>query len=118
VISYCPDESTLEWYDAALDQWQDCLCENCHSTTFQYCLLPPRTLCTVILLDDGRLFAAGGSRNGNAMKSTYIFNAIRKKWVSFKNMHFERLKPFIVQIGSYVYVVKILYLFVSSSIII
>ncbi|XP_060855793.1 kelch-like protein 3 [Metopolophium dirhodum] len=105
VINHYPVESTLEWYDAALDQWQDCKCENCHSIIFQYWLLPPRTLCTVILLNDGRLFAAGGSRQGNGIKSTYIFNLKRNRWISFKDMHYERLKPFIVQFGSYVYAI-------------
>lgn len=105
VISHYPFESTPEWYDAAVDQWQNCICENCLCKTFQYRLLPPRTLCSVILLDDGRLFAAGGSRYGNGMKSTYLFDLKTKKWISFMDMHFERLKPFIVQLGSYVYAI-------------
>jgi len=109
VISHDPFKSTLEWYDAALEQWQNCMCENCQSTIFQYRLLPPRTLCTVILLDDGRLFAAGGSMNGNGMKSTYIFNLNINSWIPFRDMHFERLKPFIVQLGSYVYAVNLLF---------
>ncbi|XP_029341326.1 kelch-like protein 2 [Acyrthosiphon pisum] len=105
VISQYPFESALEWYDAALDQWQNCKCKNCQPTIFQNNLLPPRTLSTVILLDDGRLFAAGGSIHANGMKSTYIFDPEINIWRSCMNMHFERLKPFIVQLGSYVYAI-------------
>ncbi|XP_029341272.1 kelch-like protein 3 [Acyrthosiphon pisum] len=101
VLSHYQFESTLEWYDAGLDKWQ-----NCSSKTIICRLLPPRTLCTVILLDDGRLFAAGGAnRHGNGMQSTYIFNLKTNEWTSCMDMHHERLKPFVVQIGSYVYVI-------------
>lgn len=113
MLSHYPFESTPEWYDAALDQWQNCMCENCQCKTFQYRLLPPRSLCTVILLDDGRLFAAGGCRYGIGMKSAYIFDLKTNKWVSLIDMQFERLKPFIVQLGSYVYVVIIFFIYTS-----
>jgi len=111
VLSHYPFESTPEWYDAALDQWQSCICENCLCMTFQYRLLPPRTLCTVILLDENRLFAAGGSRYGSGMKLANMFDLKTKKWISLIDMHFERLKPYIIQLESYVYVVKILFIY-------
>lgn len=113
MLSHYPFESTPEWYDAALDQWQNCICENCLCKTFQYRLLPPKTLCTVILLDDGRLFAAGGSKYGNGMKKSYLFDLKSNKWRSLANMHFDRLRPYIVQLGSYVYVVRILFIYIS-----
>jgi len=110
LISYYQFKSTLEWYDVALNQWQNCICVNCRSIKFQYCLLPPTTLSTVILLNDGCLFAAGGANiHGNGMKSTYLFDVKTNEWRSLMDMHFKRLKPFIVQLGSYVYAVKILF---------
>ncbi|XP_026814200.1 kelch-like protein 3 [Rhopalosiphum maidis] len=105
VLSHYPFESTPEWYDAAFDQWQTCMCENCLCKTFQYRLLPPRTLCTVVLLDKNNLFAAGGSRYGSGMKLANMFDLKTNKWISLIDMHFERLKPYIIQLESYVYVI-------------
>ncbi|XP_025199504.1 kelch-like protein 3 [Melanaphis sacchari] len=105
VLSHYPFESTPEWYDAAIDQWQNCICENCLCKTFQYRLLPPRTLCTVVLLDKNRLFAAGGSRYGRGMKLADMYDLETNKWIPLIDMYFERLKPFIIQLESRVYVV-------------
>jgi len=113
LLSHYPFESTPEWYDAALDQWQNCLCEDCLCNSFQHRLLPPTSLCTVILLDDGQLFSAGGSRFGYGTKMANIFDLETTKWISLTDMHFDRLKPYIVQIGSNVYVVKMLFIYIS-----
>ncbi|KAE9526919.1 hypothetical protein AGLY_013567 [Aphis glycines] len=111
VLTHYPFSSTPEWYDAALDQWQSCICENCLCMSFQYRLLPPRPMCTVVLLDENRLFAAGGSSYGNGLKIANMFDLKTKKWVFLNDMHFERLKPYIIQLESYVYVVKILFIY-------
>jgi len=65
----------------------------------------------VILLDEDRLFAAGGSKYGSGMKLANMFDLKTKKWISLIDMHFERLKPYIIQLESYVYVVKILFIY-------
>lgn len=111
MLTHYPIKSTPEWYDAALDQWQSCICENCLCMTFQYRLLPPRNLCTVVLLDENLLFAAGGSIYGNGLKLANMFDLKTKTWVPLIDMHFERLKPYIIQLESYIYVVKILFIY-------
>lgn len=106
MLSHYPLASTPEWYDAALDQWQHCSCDNCQCKNFQFLLKPPRHLCSCALLDDGRLFAAGGGELGRGMKLASIFDPKKNEWICISDMHFERIKPYILQIGSRVYVVN------------
>jgi len=108
MLSHYPSKSTPEWFDAALDQWQSCICENCQCKSFQTILAPPRYLCTCILLNDGRLFAAGGHEYGKGMKLANMFDTKTNEWVSLMDMHFERIKPCIVELGLKVFVVMIL----------
>lgn len=107
MLSHYPLDSTPEWYDAALEQWQNCICENCQCKNFQITLKPPRHLCTCILLDDGRLFVAGGYELGKGMRLASIFDGRTNDWICLNDMHYERIKPYIMQIGSKVYVVNI-----------
>lgn len=107
MLSHYPLKSPPEWYDAALDQWHNCICENCQCKTFQKVLTPPRHLCTCTLLDDGRLFAAGGYDYGRGMRLANIFDPITNEWVCLDDMNYEHIKPYIVQLGLKVFVVKI-----------
>lgn len=109
LLSHYPFESPPEWYDAALDQWQSCVCENCQCKNFQIVLAPPQNLCTCILLDDGRLFSAGGSQYGRALTFANVFDYKTNKWIRITDMHFERIKPYIVQLDLKVFVVNILF---------
>jgi kelch-like protein 2/3 len=109
MLSHYPFESSPEWYDAALDQWQYCICENCQCKNFQIVLAPPRSLCTCTLLNDGRLFAAGGCEYGKGMRLANIFDLKTNQWTCLTDMHFERIKPYIVQLGRKVFVVSILF---------
>lgn len=109
MLSHYPLHSLPEWYDAALDQWQHCLCENCQCKNFQTVLAPPRYLCTCILLNDGRLFAAGGGECGKGVRLANIFDAKTNEWVFVNEMMYERIKPYIMQLGSKVFVVKFLF---------
>lgn len=109
ILSHYPFDSTPEWYDATLDEWENCTSVNCQCKNFQTVLTPPEFLCTCILLDDGRLFAAGGCRNGKGIRSANMFDSITKKWIHIRGMFFERIKPYIIQLGWRVFVVNILF---------
>lgn len=106
VLSHFPHKSTPEWYDAAVDQWHICVCDNCQCKTFQVALQPPRYLCTCTLLGNGNLFAAGGSELSKGLRVAFIFDSKSKEWVNLPDMHYERIKPFIMQQGPKVFVVK------------
>lgn len=116
MLCHYPFNSAPEWFDAALDQWQSCICENCQCKSFQVVLAPPRYLCTCFLLDDGRLFAAGGQECGKGMRLANIFDSKTNEWVCVSDMHFERIKPYIVQLESKVYVVITCFIFIYNFI--
>lgn len=109
ILSHCPFDSSPEWYDAGLDQWLNCICENCQCKNFQTVLAPPRYLCTCILLNDGRLFAAGGSELDKGLRLANMFDPKKNEWVCVADMHVERTKPYVIQFESKIFVVKILY---------
>lgn len=117
MLSHYPIRSPPEWYDAALDQWQNCICENCQCKSFQTVLSPPRNLCSCNLLDDGHLFAAGGYEYGKGVRLADMFDPKTNEWICLAEMHFERVRPYIVQQGSKVFVVKVLFhtYFTNSS---
>lgn len=109
LLSHYPAKPSPEWYDGALDQWQSCICENCQCKNFQIVLAPPRVLCTCYLLNDGRLFAVGGYEYGKGTRSANIFDSKTNEWSCLVDMHFERVKPYIIQLGYKVFVVKIIF---------
>jgi len=109
MLSHCPFDSSPEWFDAAIDQWQNCTCENCQCKNFQIVLAPPRYLCTCTLLNDGRLFAAGGHHYGKGLRLANMFDLGTNEWLSIADMHIERIKPYIVQLEWKVFVVIILF---------
>lgn len=71
----------------------------------------PTRLCTCILLNDGRLFAAGGYEDGEKINSVNIFDAKFNSWIPITSMENGRIRPYIVQIGSKVFAVMFLNLF-------
>lgn len=105
MLSHSPDNSSPEWFDASTDQWQHCICENCQCKSYKTVLAPPHYLCTCTLLDDGRLIAIGGSGNGNAVPWVCYFDTKLKSWLPLPKMMYQRIKPYVVQIGSEIYVV-------------
>lgn len=94
-----------EWYDATSEKWYDCENRNCSCKTFQVILALPKRLSTCILLNDGRLFAAGGYEARNELKSAHIFDLKSNTWVPLSNMRNGRVRPYIVQIGTKIYAV-------------
>lgn len=94
-----------EWYDATSEQWYDCENKDCTCKTFQVILALPKRLSRCIVLNDGRLFAAGGFEAGEKLKSANIFDLKLNRWVSLISMTSGRTRPYILQIGSKVFAV-------------
>lgn len=106
MLSHYPSNSSPEWYDAALDQWHVCICDNCQCKNFQTVLSPPKYLCTSILLDDGRVLTAGGYEHTKGMRTANMFDPLLNQWHILPDMNYERTRPYVVQLGLRIYVVR------------
>jgi len=107
VLSHFPGNSSPEWFDASTDQWHHCICENCQCKSYKTILAPPRYLCTCALLDDGRMLAVGGFVCGRESKLARVFDPKTSQWTTLPEMMYGRIKPYVVQLGSQIYVVII-----------